>query len=329
MEIVLEDELQLEVPLTLDLLAIIEEGFSRLAYGDVQAPPIMRIEFPEQNGEVDVKTARIEGIDEFAIKISSGFFDNPQKGLQSGSGLMVVLSALTGYPKAVLLDNGYLTNLRTAAAGAIAAKYLAKESIDTVGILGSGSQARKQLEALRLVRQFDRVLIYSPHRTHAEQFAEAMHSFLNVEVKAVASPEYVVREAQVVVSCTPATEAIIYAEWLHPGLHITAMGADAEFKQELDPRVFRLADKVVCDVLDQCLRLGELHHAVDAGYIQPHDVVELGSITAGMVLGRTHDDQITVCDLTGTGVQDTMIAVYALERTQAYKQWAAQNGPMS
>ncbi len=329
MEIVLEDELRVAVPLDAAAVTVIEDGFTQLSQGTVQTPPIMRMEFPEQNGEVDVKAAWVEGLDQFAIKLSSGFFNNTVKGLRSSSGLMVVLSAITGYPEALLLDQGYLTDVRTAAAGAIAAKYLANDPIHTVGILGSGTQARGQLHALRLVRQFDRVLVFSPHRNHAQRFAEEMHHTLEVDVHVAASAEAVVREADVVVSCTPATQPLIDAAWLHPGLHITAMGSDAEFKQELDPQIFRLADKVCCDVTAQCLRLGELHHAYDAGYIRPVDVTELGDITAGKILGRTHRDHITVCDLTGTGVQDTMIAVYALERVHDYKQWALVNGPAS
>ncbi len=322
MEIFYETDLRRLVSLNREVLAVIEEGFTRLSQGMVQTPPIMRIEVPEHNGEVDVKAARVEGLSQFAIKVSSGFFDNPARGLRSGSGLMVLLSAETGYPEALLMDNGYLTDVRTAAAGAIAAKYLARDNVRTVGIMGSGSQARWQLEALSLVRQFQRVLVYSSHRDHAEHFAREMTSALGLTVIVSDSAEALVRESEIVVTTTPATSPVIRAEWLHPGLHITAMGSDAEFKQELDARILTVADKVCCDLIVQCRRLGELHHAEELDPEVGGRAMELGDLTAKKLLGRTHPDHVTVCDLTGTGVQDTMIARYAVERVRVAERTA-------
>lgn len=318
MEIIFEQEIRTAVTLNGEALDAIEEGFTLLADGEVQTPPIMRIEVPENNGEVDVKAAKVNGLDLFAIKISSGFFDNPQRGLPSGSGLMVLLSTATGQPEALLVDNGYLTDVRTAAAGAIAAKYLAKPSIDTVGIIGAGTQAQRQLEALTLVRKFRQVMVYSRSVVHTRQYAEEMAARLNVPVEPCESAEEVVRSADLVVTTTPAIEPIVFAEWLHPGLHITAMGSDAEFKQELDPEILAQADKVCCDLISQCTRFGEWHHAVEAG-IGRNDLMELGALTSKRLLGRTHPDHVTVCDLTGTGVQDTMIATYALKRILAMR----------
>ncbi len=318
MEIVVERELRDAVSLNMDVLDVIEEGFTLMAQGAVETPPIMRIEFPESNGEVDVKAAKVIGRDSFAIKVSSGFFDNPQRGLPSGNGLMVLLSAVNGQPEALLLDNGYLTNVRTAAAGAIAAKYLANPRVDTVGIIGSGAQARAQLEALALVRGFQKVLVYSRDSHRARQYAAEMTSRMGVPVLCSESAEEVVRGSDIVVTTTSASAPVLRAEWLHPGLHITAMGSDAEFKQELDPWIFAQADKVCCDLISQCARLGEWHHASELG-IHRNDLMELGELTSKRVLGRTHPDHITVCDLTGTGVQDTMMAIYALERVQAMR----------
>lgn len=317
MEIIFEKELRNAVDLTEGVIARIERGFHLLANGDVQTPPIMRIEVPENNGEVDIKAAKVNGLDQFAIKVSSGFFDNPGRGLPSGSGMMLVLSATTGYPEAILVDNGYLTDVRTAAAGAIAAKYLANTLVDTVGVIGSGNQARQQLRALALVRDFRVALVYSRDPEHARRFSDEMTTYLGKPVLVAASAEEVVRSSDVVVTTTPATQPIVSAQWLHPGLHITAMGSDAEFKQELDPKIFAGADKVCCDMVAQSLRLGELHHAVDAGFLSKDSIVELGDMASKKLLGRTHPQHITVCDLTGTGVQDTMIAIYALEKVMA------------
>lgn len=294
---------------------VVEEGFTRLAKGEVTLPPIMRIDVPEYNGEVDVKTAYIHGWDDFAIKIASGFFKNRDLGLPTGSGMMLIVSAVTGYPKALLLDNGYLTDVRTGAAGAIAARYLAREEIDTVGVIGAGMQARYQMRALRLVRDFNRLMVYSLHRDEVELYADEMETELGVEVVVVDHPQWVVRESEVVVTATPSRKPYLRSEWLHPGLHITCMGSDAEEKQELFPDVLGRADLLVCDQISQCYRLGELHHALDVGVIHSDDeIIELGDLTAGIKLGRQREDQITICDLTGVGVQDTAIALLAYER---------------
>jgi ornithine cyclodeaminase len=255
----------------------------------------------------------------FAIKVSSGFFDNYKLGLPSASGFMMLMSARTGVPRALLLDNGYLTEVRTAAAGAIAANYLSRTAIQTVGVIGAGSQARFQVKALSLVRDFQKVLVYARSAERAEAYAKEMAAELGIPVEAAESAEQVVRNSDVVITTTPAKEPIVKAEWLHPGLHITAMGSDAEHKQELEAEVLAAADIVVCDAKDQCARLGELHHALASGALaDSSSIIELGQLTSKQLSGRDNDEQITICDLTGTGVQDTAIALFA------YKEMASR-----
>jgi ectoine utilization protein EutC len=312
MVIFTESELKQYVQLNLEAISIIEEAFTKLANNEVIMPPIMRVDIHDQNGEVDVKTAYIKGKDMFAIKVSSGFFNNYKLGLPSGNGLMMLISTKTGIPQAILLDNGYLTDVRTAAAGAIAAKYLSRENIETVGVIGAGGQARFQVRALKLVRNFKKVLVYSRSTERAKKYAEDMSAELGIEVEVADSAEMVVRNSDTVITTTPAKEPIIKAEWLHPGLHITAMGSDAEHKQELEAEVLARADKIVCDTKEQCARLGELHHALDRGLLTiDSSIIELGQLTSKELIGRENDEQITVCDLTGTGVQDTAIALFA------------------
>ena len=163
-------ELRQLVPLDLNAVVCVEAGFKKLASGLVVMPPILSMAIAEYNGEVDVKTAYVPGISSFAIKISPGFFDNPSLGLPSTSGLMAVFSTQTGMLKALLLDNGYLTDVRTAAAGAVAAKYLARQNSETAAILGAGTQAKLQLKALTLVRPIKRVRLWArdPKRTGLE-----------------------------------------------------------------------------------------------------------------------------------------------------------------
>lgn len=310
-----EQELRQYITLNQDTLSLIEDSFTKLAQQQVVMPPIMRLDIHDYNGEVDVKTAYVKGKAMFAIKVSSGYFDNPKQGLPSGSGFMMLMDTKTGIPQALFLDNGYLTEVRTAAAGAIAANYSSKKTVETVGIIGSGSQARFQLTALTLVRDFKKVLVYSRSPKAASRYAEEMSLALNITVQVAESAEEVIKKSQLVVTTTPATEPIVKAEWLHSGLHITAMGSDAEHKQELEAEVLASADKVICDTTAQCSRLGELHHALAKGTLKNSSkVIELGQLTSQEKKGRDHDDQITVCDLTGTGAQDTAIALFAYQK---------------
>ena len=310
-----ETELRQCVGLDAEAIAAIEEGFTRLANGEATVPPIVRVDIPEYKGEVDIKTAYVRGLDSFAVKMASGFFENYRLGLPSGSGMMVLVSAKTGFPQAVLLDNAYLTDVRTGAAGAVAARYLARQGIETAGVIGSGTQARYQMLALKLVRDFRRLLVYGIIPEQVEQYIAEMAPRLGVEVIAAPDAETVVRESDVVVTTTPSREPYLQAAWLHPGLHITAMGADAEDKQELYADVLAHADLLVCDRKAQCFRLGELHHGLEQGTVsEQDDIVELGELTAGRRAGRQRGDEITICDLTGVGVQDTAIALLAYHK---------------
>ena len=318
-----EAELRDLVKLDLDALETVAEAFTWLAEDRVTMPPILHVAVPEHHGDVDVKTAYVRGLDRFAVKIAAGFYNNSQVGLPTGSGMMVVLSAKTGFCEAVLLDNGYLTDVRTALAGAIAARHLAPATVQVAGVLGTGAQARWQMQSLQLVRPFERLLVWGRNGEKAAAYREDMEERLGVPVHVAKTAEEVVRESQCVVTTTPAQEPLIRAEWLHPGLHITAMGSDGPGKQELDPEVLRRADHLVCDRVSQCEVAGELQH-LGLGSQRDSDrvpITELGALTSGLEAGRTCDEEITVCDLTGTGVQDTAIAVFALRR-------AAQRTPL-
>jgi len=310
--ILTESEIRQCVKLDAEAVAAVEGAFTALAEGRAMTPPIVHVEVTDHRGEVDIKTAYIQGLDSFAIKVASGFYENYKLGLPSGSGLMLLWSARNGFPEAVLLDNGYLTDVRTAAAGAIAAKYLARKAIRTVGVIGAGVQGRYQAAALRLVRTFERVVVYDNAPDRLAAYIQEMEAELGIPVEAARGPEEVVRRSDVVITATPSTIPFVRAEWLHPGLHITAMGSDNIYKQELYPDVLACADVRVCDLKSQVFRLGEHHHALEAGTItEGDDLIELGEITSGRREGRTSDAQITICDLTGTGVQDTAIALLA------------------
>jgi ectoine utilization protein EutC len=311
-----EADLKTCVRLGLDTVAVVEDAFRMLASGRVIMPPILSMDIPDAHGEVDVKTAYIPGFEGFAIKVSPGFFDNPKIGLPSLNGLMILFSARTGLVEALLLDNGYLTDVRTAAAGAVAAKHLAPKEVETAGVLGTGVQARLQIEAAHLVRPFVRVLVWGRDNTKAEACARDLSARLGIAAE-VAGAERVVRESQLVVTTTPAREPVLKAQWLHPGLHITAMGSDQAGKNEIEAEAVGRATLYACDRVSQAERLGELRSARQAGYLADVTPPELGEIVSGAKPGRRAASDITICDLTGTGAQDTAIATFALKAARA------------
>ena len=311
MTIILQsDEIKKVVQLNSELIAIIEEAFKSLSKGETVMPPILRLDIKKYHGESDVKAAYIEGLDSFAIKVASGFFNNPSLGLPSSNGLMILLDSKTGVLKSVLLDKGYLTDVRTAIAGAIASKYLSNPNIETAGIMGAGIQAKLQLKALMLVRNPKKIKIWGRDSLRVKKFIEEFDNILNIE--SCLSAEELVTNSDLIITTTPSSNPLIRNEWLKKGMHITAMGSDAEHKNELDPKILTSCNVYVPDSQAQTSILGELHHALKDKLISP-DIVfnDLGNIILDPNLGRKNKEDITICDLTGTGVQDTAIARYA------------------
>lgn len=301
-----------------DALEAVAEAFAALSRGEARLPGVIYLDVTEFNGDVHVKGAHVRGASHFAIKVAGGWYDNPSKGLPVGTGLVLVFSAETGEPAALLLDNGYLTDLRTGAAGAIAARHLARERLSKVAMIGAGLEARFQLRALADVRTLPRVETWSRDPGNAERFAAEMRDELGADVTVAGDVEAAVRGADLVVTATPAREPIIRAEWLVPGAHVTALGSDGPAKQELDVEVLRRADVLVVDDLEQAAEKGELHHGLEAGAVTRDEVTaQLGDLVTGAHPGRTDDAQITVADLTGVGVQDAAVASLTLDRATA------------
>ena len=295
-----------------EALECIRGGFAALYHGEVTQPAIMDLEFPAVNGEAHLKGAHIHGAPYWSMKAATGFSRNPEQGLPITNGLSLVFSADTGMLHAILFDNGYLTELRTGAAGALAADLLAPLEVEQAAIIGAGGQARYQLEALLGVRSPRRIVVAS--RSNAEAYADEMRIAHEIDIEVVRDVETAVRSSQVVVTTTPARKPWLQGEWLQPGTHVTAMGADFPEKQELDVSVLARADVLAADHPPVAAVNGEIHHALEAGVIRLEDVVALGALAAGEATGRTEDAQITVCDLVGIGVQDAAVAVEVIRR---------------
>ncbi|MGZ5452941.1 MAG: ornithine cyclodeaminase family protein [Candidatus Aminicenantales bacterium] len=291
----------------IDPLPLIEDGFVAYSRGRVIVPPVGELVFDDPPGDVHIKYGYIKGGEVYVIKIASGFTDNPRRGLPSGDGLMLVFDQKTGVLQAILLDEGYLTNLRTAVAGAVAAKYLAPREVRVVGILGAGTQGRMQLEWLRRVRRFDEAVVWGVNETELAAFRRDMEA-PGLVIRTTLRAEDVAAAANLIVTCTPSTRPLLQADWIRPGTHITAVGSDTAEKQELDAMILARADRVVVDSLSQSELRGEVYRAVSAGVLRRDRLIELGRVIEDPGLRRASNDEITVADLTGVAVQDIMIS---------------------
>ena len=302
-----------------ETIEAVEKAFAEFSSGRAVMPGVINLDLDSYQGEVHIKSAYLRGGDHYVIKVASGFYRNPALGLPVGNGLMLLFEAETGRLRGVLFDNGYITEMRTGAAGAVAAKYLARRDASRVGLVGSGSQARYQVRALLEVRAVQEVRVWSPHHDHAADYAAEMAAALpRVRFEPVPACEDAVRGADIVITATPSRDPLVRAEWVSPGTHITAVGSDGPGKQELDVGVLRLADIIVCDSRTQCARLGEVQHGLAARVLTRRRLpAELGEIVLGRKPGRANDLQISVADLTGLGVQDAAAASLVFQKSLA------------
>jgi ornithine cyclodeaminase/alanine dehydrogenase-like protein (mu-crystallin family) len=262
-----------------------------------------------------VKTAGLGGDHpRYAAKINANFPANPARhGLPTIQGVVALQDAADGRLLA-LMDSGELTALRTAAATAVAAKYLARPDSATVAIIGCGLQGRYQLRALRRVLPLRRVLASDDDRDAARAYAAEVGAGRDIEVVPAADHRSAARGADVIVTCTPSRTPVLSRADVDGGTFVAGVGADSEDKSELAPDLLA-ASTVVTDVLDQCARIGDLHHALAAGAMRIEDVhAELAQVVSGRRAGRTRADEVTVFDSTGTALEDVAAAVAVYER---------------
>jgi ornithine cyclodeaminase len=291
----------------IDLIQTIEEGFVMYSQKKVVVPPVGYLGLKNPPGDVHIKYGYIEGDDYYVIKIASGFYDNPSMGLNTSNGMMLLFSQKTGESLSILLDEGYLTDIRTAAAGAVAARHLAPSKISCIGIVGTGVQARLQLEYLKSVTDCREVIVWGrdADKLAAYKNDPALKDF---SITTTTDMQYLASRCNLIVTTTPARKALLMAADIRPGTHITAMGADADGKQEIDPEIFSKADIIVADSKDQCIDHGDISYAVREKRIDPSRIVELGEVIENKNSGRSNDQQITIADLTGVAIQDIQIA---------------------
>jgi ornithine cyclodeaminase len=308
-----------EIRDSIDPAAVIDavaEGFRLYSEGLVEAPPVGLLHFEDPPGDVHIKYGYLHGDGVYVVKIASGFYGNVDRGLPVSDGSMILYDRHTGVMLAIFLDRGWLTELRTGAAGAVAARLLGPEQPERIGVVGTGVQARFQLRALGHVTAQRSVLAWGRNPERLAAYREEMNAE-GWEVEAAGDLAEIPASCDLIVTVTPAREPLLVAAQIRPGTHITAVGSDNVGKQELDPAILGIADRVVADSISQATHHGECVHAVAAGHLDESHILEMGTVVADPTLGRTAPDQITVADLTGVAVQDIQVAKMA---------WAAVRG---
>ena len=303
-----------------DIVDAIEKGFVAYSQGKVVVPPVGELIFKDPPGDVHIKYGYIVGDDYYVIKIASGFYENPKIDLPSFSGMMLVFNQKTGQLDSLLLDEGHLTNIRTAAAGAVAARYMAPQNVSRIGIFGTGSQGKMQLEYLRPIVDCKDVIAWDISRENLAAYKETL-SAQGYSVQTTMDAGEIAESCNLIVTATPSRAPLLQADQIRRGTHITAMGSDTPDKQELDSEILRNADRIVADSIDQSHSRGEIFQAHKAGGVDDNKIFELGAVIEDKALQRTSEQQITVADLTGVAVQDIQICKIvskALSRTSRH-----------
>jgi ornithine cyclodeaminase len=281
--------------------------------GNVEVPPVGFLHFDDPPGDVHLKYGYIKNDDIYVVKIASGFYNNHELGISSSDGLILVFSQKTGVLQSILLDECYLTDIRTAVGGAVVAKYLAPSKVSKIGIVGTGVQARLQLQMLQYVVDCNQFVIWGRNQEKIDLLIKDVKSQVGFwpnefEIEGTTDMNYLTAQCNLIVTTTGATAPLIDADQISLGTHITAMGSDDFGKMELDAKLLQKADLLVADSISQCVHHGEMLQGIKNNYIKEEDILELGNVISNPKLGRTDDKQITIADQTGVAVQDIQIA---------------------
>ncbi len=309
METLLLSKNDVQAILTMDnVIAAVKDGYLAFQQGKIRQPDIVSMEMPEYNGETDIKSCCNLLNKYVSVKIASGFYDNGKiNDLPTMIGTIQILDATTGAVLCIM-DGSLITGIRTAAAGAVSAEYLARKDSETVCVIGSGTQARLQIYALSHVLPIKQVRVYSRNTSALLKYKEDVETELPVSVTVCDTVEIALQIADVIVTTTPSKNFLVPAEFIRKGTHIIAVGADMAGKNELEPSIFCNA-KIVNDSIAQCISRGETRNAVISGYIKESDIYgEIGELIAEKKPGRTNNDEITIFDTTGMAVQDNVTA---------------------
>jgi ornithine cyclodeaminase/alanine dehydrogenase-like protein (mu-crystallin family) len=301
-----------------DLIEPVSRAFQDFSAGLAQCAIVIMYPGSDSSlGDAYVKTGCIRGHSHYIVKVSPWFAVNRDLAQPQG-GFVAVFDSATGHTAAIFNDEHYLSDIRTAAAGTLAARMLAPESVRLAGVLGTGVQAYWQARALFSERKFKSLLIWGRDRERAEALKEKLAPWLpGVGIDVVGAVREVVEAAQVLITATTAREPIVRGEWLHPGHHVTAVGADDNTKCELDVLCLKRANRLIVDSRESARDHGEVHRWLKQGALSIDDIHgELGEVLAGSVLGRRSAEEITIAKLVGIGVQDLAAAEVSIDKLQ-------------
>lgn len=306
---------QEEVKSVMDMksdMQVVERAFRQHGLGRVQMPPKSYLYYTAYNGDLRTMPAYLEEENVTGVKIVNVHPSNPAHGLPTVMALIVLISPETGAPIAVM-DGTYLTDIRTGAAGGIAAKYLARKDSKVIGMVGAGNQAKAQLRALCEVFEPELVKVVSRTKESSEQFIREMADITPCEILHEEKIEKVCN-CDILVTTTPTRKPIVKAHWIKKGTHINAIGADAIGKEELDPELL-IRSKIIVDDMVQALHSGEVNVPLSKHYISENDIhAQLGEVITGLKPGRTSEDEITIFDSTGLAIEDVASAHLVYER---------------
>lgn len=312
--LLVEDELRQAVSLA-EAIETVELTFAAFAEGRLTIPNTFTLELPDVHGLVQVDGAYLSEAPYYVVKVGNFFFDNPTINLPTQSDVTIVFDAATGFPAAMMLDHGYLTQVRAGAVGAVAARYLANPELKRVAVIGSGKQAYIQLKMLLMIKNLSIISVWGRTPLNVDTYARQLIEEHDLNIEIASSVQAAVTDADLIITATSSQQPLIQAEWLKPGVHITAVGSNSPTKQELHSAVLERADVIIVDKYSQCAATGEIHHGLVDGVITASDVQgELSELVIGKIPGRLYPEQITVADLTGRDVQDSAIAILALEK---------------
>ncbi|MCB9098058.1 MAG: hypothetical protein H6632_00855 [Anaerolineales bacterium] len=310
-----EDELRQTITIA-EAIRAVKHAFLASAEGLMNMPGSFSLHLPDVRGKVNVEGTYFSQSPYYVVKIDSRFQKNPNINLPAENGVLLVFDALTGFPAAIMVDNGYVTNIKVGAAGALAADYLANRDIRKAAVIGANKQAFIQLKSLTIVRQIESVWVWDASPLKADNYVRHMVEDHDLNIRIAPSPQAAVEQADLVIAAAESKQPVVKAAWLKPGVHITSTALDHQpVKRNLEPEIWRRADFIVVDSLKQCLQFGELYHAQRAGIIRSRDLQgDLSDLISGQIQGRTQVDQITLADITGLGSHDTALATLALEK---------------
>jgi len=293
------------------VLEAVRQGFIQHSQGKISLPEPVQVLFGVTDnsiaGDCHIKTASSEALPYFCIKVATGFYDNPAKGLPVNNGLVMFMSSETGMPIALFQDKGYLTSARTAAAGALAATLMHDNTACSLGIVGTGHQAELQALWISDTSPISKVVIWGRSHEKAETLKARLEA-QGLRAETASSISALCAQSRIIVTTTPSTSPLLFSADIKPGHHIIAMGSDSPGKQEVDPEILGRADAVITDDHTQCLHHGEFGHAVKAGFVEDNEDISLGTALENSAILGAKKDTISLIDLTGLGAQDLAIA---------------------